>query len=178
MLTYVLACSATCDPGSTRTSSGMCAPPRTATLPVGEEDADSVAPDDTDIADLDATASWTGHGVTIAITNGKLAAGYDLGLAQTGSYGGWAGEDCLGDVPAGYDYMDDGGYDLCHHLSQTGGSLETVDAAEDVVPGSTTLLSRPVESSITYVLFEATSNRCWSWGDDVWYYDGFLCTWL
>ena len=125
---------------------------------------------------LDASATWSGTGVVVSITNGDDTAGYDFGMAQTGSDDGWAGEDCLGEVPAGYDYMIDGGYQVCHHLNQTGGSLSTVGTPDEVVDGSTTLLQQGHEATITYVLFESSSSACWSWGDDVLYYDAYSCT--
>ena len=142
----------------------------------GGGESDTKGDDTNNPSGFDANATWSGDGVVISISNGTDSSGYDLGMAQTGSDEGWAGEDCLGEIPAAFDYMIDGGYQYCHHINQTGGTLSTVMTIEEVVEGSTTLFSQGLEATITYVLFECSSNVCYSWGDDVGYYDGKGCS--
>lgn len=121
---------------------------------------------------------WTSAGVTVTIpaAGGTDGVGYYFGLAQTGVDGGWAGEDCLDSIPAGYEYMDDGGYQLCHPLSRTGGTLTTVATPEEIVEGATTLLGMDMQDTVTYVLIEASGPPCYVWGDDPAYYAGLACT--
>lgn len=114
--------------------------------------------------------TWTDSGVTIDITNGN-AAGYDFGMAETRSDAGWFGEDCVLDPDDDADF----GYEICHHLLASGGSLEGVRNAEEVVAGESTLFSESLDDNLTYVLFEADGPACWTWGDDVSYYRAFGC---
>ena len=154
------------------------------TTDTGEKDtSDTVETGDTEETDTDtggtgswsASATWSGNGVSVVITGGTDTTGYDFGMAQTGADDGWAGEDCLSAVPAGYDYMIDGGYQFCHHFPQSGGSLETVAEIIDITEGATTLLSQATEATLTYVTFDS-ADACVVWGDDPGYFAEFGCT--
>jgi hypothetical protein len=139
-----------------------------------ETDADTDADSDTDTdADINVTVNWATSGVTIAISNGNTA-GYDFGMAETGSDAGWYGEDCIYDPDDELDY----GYEICHGISASGGTLTVADPyeADSVVAGETTLFTDSLADNITYVLFEADTDVCWTWGEDVSYYSAFGCT--
>ncbi len=116
--------------------------------------------------------TWDDAGVSVAIDGGT--ASYSVGMAETGAGdAGWFGESCVrGEEPWGYN---DYGFDVCHDLSNTGGSLRSVSAVDDVVAGSATLFSQRLEGNLTYVLTEQSGAACWVWGDDVTYYDDFGC---
>lgn len=126
---------------------------------------------------FDAKATWSPTEVVVTISNGTDSGGYDFGMAETGATAnGWGGEDCLGSVPSGYTNVNDAGYEYCHHLNQTGGSLTTGADPAAVVEGASTVFIDSLEENITYVLFESSSDACWSWGNDTGYYGAYMCT--
>jgi len=125
-------------------------------------------------AEVDATVTWSADGATITITGGTAA--FEFGMAETGVGDvGWFGESCIpGAEPWGYD---DYGYDLCHTLGRSGGTLTSVWALGDLEAGNTLFNVTIAEAgTITYALLDTASDACWVWGDDVQYYAAFGCT--
>ncbi len=139
----------------------------------GTEMVDTADTADTGTPAMTVTATWATTGVTLAVANGT-AAGYQFGMAETGSDAGWFGEDCINDPDDDTDY----GYELCHPMGATGGTLVKAEpyTPDDIVAGESTLFTDSLAANITYVLFEDSSDACWTWGEDVSYYAAFGCT--
>lgn len=135
----------------------------------GELDED--APDEPVVPEV--TLSWSSSGVTVRISGG--GSGWDFGMAESGvGERGWFGESCFpGDEPYGYD---DYGYELCHTLGATGGSLKTVHSLGDLEDG-TTLFTDVIAGygNITFYLENQDDGACYSWGDDPYYYADLGC---
>lgn len=118
--------------------------------------------------------AWDESGVSLTVVGGS-ARYYALGLAETGSSGGWYGEDCIaGPGP------NSGDYDICHDaVSAQGGRLETVRSPDDVLENETTLFPEVIADAgnITYVLYDGAN--CWTLGHDPSYYiDSLGCAGL
>jgi hypothetical protein len=139
-----------------------------------DEDCDGTIDEDAGSSrSLSASATWTSAGVTLVVEN-ATARSFDFGMAETGAGApGWYGESCIdGDEPWGYD---DYGYDVCHRVSASGGTLTSVSRPGDVA-NSTTLFQSSMAPDLTYVLFDPSSSDCWVWGDDPSYYGAYGCT--
>jgi hypothetical protein len=138
-----------------------------------DDDCDGEIDEGITVADLEISLAWSRSGVKITLTNGSGA--YDFGMAETGvGDPGWYGESCvLGEEPWG---MPDYGYDVCHTLSSTGGTVIGVRNVSDVADG-TTIFTESIHDAgnITYVLFSESTGDCWAWGHDASYYDEFGC---
>ncbi len=133
--------------------------------------------DTTDIA-MSIDAAWSATGFTITINN-MPGAGFDLGLAETGTADdstAWFGEDCFNGTA---------GYNLCHAFTGNMGSLTALSGADrtadNVVAGSTTLLNQSLAEGtdgaalLTYMAtFDDAS--CVVWGEDASYYASFGCS--
>lgn len=127
------------------------------------------------VATLDSfTVSWSSDGAVVSVVGS--AAGWSFGMAETGVGDvGWFGESCIsGDEPWGYpDY----GYDVCHTLRKTGGTLDSVHTLGDVADGQTLFTNTIAETgNITYILLSDDASACWVMGDDPTYYDDFGCS--
>lgn len=115
--------------------------------------------------------NWDNDGFSGTVNN-MTGAGFDLGFAETGSTGTpWNGEDCFNGTA---------GYNVCHSFTGNTAALTPVADPDDVVAGSTTLLSKDLayngDSSdrITYML-TLDGGDCFTWGQDVTYYSSFGC---
>jgi hypothetical protein len=138
-----------------------------------DADTDTDTDTDTDADVMDVTTSWDGDGLSITVTNPE-ATGWDFGMAQTGIGipDGWYGEDCIAGTVEG-----SGDFDICHMgMGAAGFTLTGVTDPESVVGGTSTLFNQSLADEITYVLFDANSDACWTWGVTSDYYDAFLCT--
>ena len=133
---------------------------------------DTTDTSDTGTPAMTVTATWSTTGVTLAVANG-MATGYQFGMAETGSDAGWYGEDCVNDP----DDDADAGYEICHPMGATGGMLTKASpySPDGVVAGRSTLLTDTMADGITYILFEDSTDACWTWGEDVSYYTAFGC---
>ena len=158
--------------GTDKCDSGSC---ETGT---GNDTTDTTDTSDTGVADS-AVASWDAAGTLTLTITGLAGTTYDFGMAETGAGAtGWYGEDCIldPDNDAAGDFSDYG-YEICHQASASGLTLTHTGDADTVVASSTTLLPGTAGANvITYVLFETGADTCWTWGNDVTWYDGFGCT--
>lgn len=141
----------------------------------GDEDCDGERDEDaTEPVEFSVSVTWDATGATVAITGD--APSWDLGMAETGvGTAGWYGETCVvGEEPGGYE---DYGYDVCHRLGASGGSLVSTTSL-GVVASGYTLFNEHIagRDDITYALFDTSSADCWVWGHDVGYYADFGCT--
>ena len=127
---------------------------------------DGFVPTDTDKDGLPDTGC--GDSVTLTIDDPFGSTDWTFGMAETGSVGGWFGEDCFGGYASFY---------LCHPISGTSLALDEVTscAASDVVAGATTLLDASREPAITYFLLDVVQSVCFAWGHDPSYYSALGC---
>ncbi len=121
------------------------------------------------------SVSFTPTGVNVAIEGS--ASRWDFGIAETGAKdAGWYGESCIpGGQPRGYE---DYGYDLCHDLGATGGTLTRVLSVGDLGDGDTLFGDQIDVSTVTFFLMAGDGSACWVWGDSPGYYSAFGCSTL
>ena len=171
----VVACEA---PDSYADNGADCDDSDASSYPGAEEVADGADNDcdgDTDEGvvvddEFDVQVSWSSSGVTVSITGGSGS--YELGMAETGAGSlGWFGESCIpGDEPWGYE---DYGYEVCHSLGSTGGTIPSVDF--DDVGTNQTIFQSIHHPDITYFVGAMGSADCWVFGDAPSYYADFGC---
>ena len=132
---------------------------------------DEGVPDVATLGSVDVT--FTATGVEVRIDGS--AAGWSFGIAETGvKDAGWYGESCIpGGQPRGYD---DYGYDLCHDLGATGGTLTRVFSVGDLGDGDTLFGDQIDPSSVTFFLISDDGSACWAWGDSPGYYSAYGCS--
>lgn len=114
--------------------------------------------------------TWDPGGLALSVTP-LAGAGFDLGMAETGSEGApWSGEDCLNGTD---------GYVYCHGFTGASAALTALGSRfapardpDNVVEGRYTLLNEDLAyygdgtDRITYmVTFDDAS--CWVWGHQV-----------
>ena len=153
---------ATIHPGATDTRDGI------------DQDCDGEYDEDAGPNMIEVTVDWSSRGIELTIKGSPSS--YDFGMAETGAGSlGWYGETCIpGDEPGG---VEDYGYDLCHYMDGTGGSLPSVTSIGDV-SDENTLFNETIgdRGDITYILADIATLDCWVWGDDPSYYADYACT--
>ena len=120
------------------------------------------------------TLTWSAGGLEVVIEGS--ASSWELGMAETGAGAdGWFGESCVpGEEPWGYN---DYGYDFCHPLGASGGSIESVYPDLASVGDEATLFNAAIGDSgdLTYILLDVSGSSCWVWGNEASYYADFGC---
>ena len=123
---------------------------------------------------LTVTATWSGASpaaaLAVAVTDPAGRTAWEFGMAETENMeSGWFGEDCLNGT---------GSFMLCHSFSGAALNLAEVGTPQEVVAGSTTLLTNGF--NLTYYLGDAAADatECWVWGHDAAYYGSLGCTTL
>ncbi len=109
--------------------------------------------------DVDLTLTATG--LTIEIRESSQP--FSLGIApdcDSEAPDCWMAESCV---------EEKSGYEFCHPLSATGGSLTAVSTPSEVISGGTTLFSSSFEGSLGYALI-ADDGSCFTWGSNAAYY--------
>lgn len=136
--------------------------------PTHSDEPEDTGPIDTGTLPVSVSGAWVDQSTfTLTITNGLN--NFELGMAQTGAYPYWDGEDCQAD-------------NICHPTSATGLTLTSVHPVvggggiNDIVAGSTTLFYADQADGITYMVRDPVSSACWVWGQDKAYYDALGCT--
>ncbi len=115
----------------------------------------------------DVDVSLTATGVDLVIRNNTSSFFFGMAPGCDGTQSNcWVGESCV---------EDDGGYEICHAVGPTGGTLQKVDIPSDVVAGSTTLFGRDMDGQLGFVLMNDTD--CYAFGPNASYYTAALsCT--
>ena len=137
-----------------------------------EDTAEDIVEEPLECSPLSVSVQWTPEHFSISFDTYDELGSYYLGIAQTETAAAnkWTGEDChLGFV------HEEEHYSYCHP-ARTGINLIYGATYEEIIEGYSTHFSGPeFENEVTYIIKEAISGCCWSWGGSPEYYQDLSC---
>jgi hypothetical protein len=125
----------------------------------GIPDWNTTSPDDQvqEQADFNLIATWTATTLTFDIY-GSQGAEFYCGIAETGVSDGWTEESCIGST-------------YCHPCGTTGVTLQLGGDPDDLEEGvETAFADNSYEPGVTYYAENRSTQECWAWGHDPYYY--------
>ena len=137
-----------------------------------EDTAEDTAEEPLECSPLSVSVQWTLEHFSISFETYDELGSYYLGIAQTETAAAnkWTGEDCH----LGFAHEEEH-YNYCHP-ARSGIDLIYGATYEDIIEGYSTHFSGPeFENEVTYIIKEAISGCCWSWGGSPEYYQDLSC---